>query len=91
MNNVQWYKTGREPDLTHDSVYWFYRTQSRRYDAGIPPVDHKYGPVADKIYLTVNLTAPAQLVGVLGARTSAVNLPAGQGLCAVSEGRFPPA
>lgn len=74
---IQWYKTGHEPPIAHDTVYWFYRTQSWRYNAPIPPVARKYGPVADKIYVTANLTAPARLVVRCGARTSAIDLPAG--------------
>lgn len=27
---IEWYKTGREPAITHDAVYWFYRTQPDR-------------------------------------------------------------
>jgi hypothetical protein len=80
---IRWYKTGREPAITHDTVYWFYRTQSWRFDAGVPPVQHKYGPVADEIYMTANLTAPAQLVVRCGAHASTVNLPAGSSDAAV--------
>jgi hypothetical protein len=74
---IDWYKTGHEPAITHDTVYWFYRTQSWRYNAGTPPVDHRYGPVADKIYITTNLTAPARLTVRLGAHISTISLPAG--------------
>jgi glucan endo-1,3-alpha-glucosidase len=80
---IQWYKTGREPAISHDRVYWFYRTQSGRYNAGVPPVEHKYGPVADEIYVTSNLTAPARLAVRCGERTSMVALPAGNSDAAV--------
>jgi hypothetical protein len=80
---IQWYKTGHEPAIANDAVYWFYRTQSYHYNAGIPPVKHRYGPVADDIYITANLTAPARLVVRCGARQSAVNLPAGSSDAAV--------
>lgn len=74
---IRWYKSGHEPAITHDTVYWFYRTQSWRYNAGVPAVDHHYGPVADRIYITANLIAPARLVVRCGARASAIRLPAG--------------
>jgi glucan endo-1,3-alpha-glucosidase len=74
---IQWYKTGQEPEITHDTVYWFYRTQPMAYDAGTPPVDYKFGPVADRIYVTTNLTAPADLQVDSGGRVSTLNLPAG--------------
>jgi glucan endo-1,3-alpha-glucosidase len=80
---IRWYKTGREPAITHDRVYWFYRTQSWRYNAGVPPVERKYGPVADEIYVTANLTAPARLTVRCGAHTSMVALPAGSSDAAV--------
>jgi glucan endo-1,3-alpha-glucosidase len=74
---IQWYKTGVEPAITHDEVYFFYRTQSMSADAGKPPVAQKYGPVADVIYITANLTQPADLRITTGAHTSLLHLPAG--------------
>ncbi len=44
-----------------DAVYYFYRAQPKSVDAGKPSVEHKYGPVADVVYITANLTAPAEL------------------------------
>ncbi len=74
---IEWYKTGREPAIRQDAVYWFYRTQSAGYDAGAPQVAHKYGPVADRVYVTANLTAPATLRVRIGEKTSSLELPAG--------------
>ena len=74
---IQWYKTGQQPALTKDAVYWFYRTQSTHYDAGTPPVAHKYGPVADVIYVTANLTAAATLRVHVGDAVTNVEVPAG--------------
>ncbi len=74
---IQWYKTGRQPVLTKDAVYWFYRTQSATYDAGTPPVAHRYGPVADQIYVTANLTAAATLRVRLGNAVTDLDVPAG--------------
>jgi glucan endo-1,3-alpha-glucosidase len=74
---IEWYKTGREPAITRDAVYYFYRTQPKSVDAGKPPVAHKYGPVADVVYITANLTAPAELRVTQGGETHVVKLPAG--------------
>jgi glucan endo-1,3-alpha-glucosidase len=74
---IQWYKTGKQPAITQDTLFWFYRTQSLNTDAAIPPVAHKYGPVADVIYLTANLTAPATLRVHSGGRISTIQLTAG--------------
>jgi hypothetical protein len=74
---IQWYKTGIEPAITHDAVYYFYRTQSKDADAGRPPVAHKYGAVADVLYITANLAAPAELRVTSGSQTSVVRLSAG--------------
>lgn len=74
---IQWYKTGIEPAITRDSVYYFYRTQLESTDVSIPPIAHKYGPIADESYITANLTAPAELRVMSGGRTSILHLPAG--------------
>jgi glucan endo-1,3-alpha-glucosidase len=74
---IQWYKTGVEPAITHDAIYYFYRTQLKDSDAGAPPVAHKFGPVADLLYITANLTAPAELRVITGGRTAVIPLPAG--------------
>jgi glucan endo-1,3-alpha-glucosidase len=34
---IQWYKTGSQPAITQDSVYWFYRTQSMNYNSANGP------------------------------------------------------
>ena len=74
---IQWYKTGTEPAITQDAVYYAYRTQSAGYDAGTPSVANKYGPVEDVIYLTSNLLAPATLTVTSGGQTATLNLPSG--------------
>ncbi len=74
---IQWYKTGVEPAIERDAVYFFYRTHSTTTDAGKPPVAHKYGPVADLLYITANLTAPADLCVTTGGGTAVLHLAAG--------------
>ena len=58
---IEWYKSGVEPAIKQDTIYYFYRTQPNSFDAGTPPVTRKYGPVADDLYITANLIAPADL------------------------------
>ena len=74
---IQWYKTGSEPAITQDAIYYFYRTQPMALDAGTPPVAHKFGPVADDVYITAILTAPADLQVATGGRTIVLHLPSG--------------
>ena len=74
---TRWYKTGVRPPIDRDQIYAFYRTQSKDTNAGKPPVAHQYGPVADVIYLTVLLRAPATLAVVSGTRITKLALPAG--------------
>jgi len=76
---IQWFKSGVEPQITRDSIYWFYRTQSMAFDAGKPAVSEikRYGPIADLIYVTANLTTSASLTVTSGERVSTVRLPAG--------------
>jgi glucan endo-1,3-alpha-glucosidase len=76
---IKWYKTGIQPTFSNDSVYWFYRTQSSSSNPGVPTVSAatNFGPVADVIYVTANLAAPAILKVTSGTHVSTFNLPAG--------------
>ncbi len=74
---IQWYKTGKQPPIAEDTIFWFYRTQSWKTDSVKPSVAHKYGPVADAIYITANLRAPATLIVRCGARSRSLDLKSG--------------
>ena len=76
---ISWYKTGVQPTINNDAIYWFYRTQSLNSNPGVPAVSAatNYGPVADVIYVTANLTAPGTLKVTSGSQVSTFNLPAG--------------
>jgi glucan endo-1,3-alpha-glucosidase len=74
---IQWYKTGVEPAIRHDAIYYFYRTQLKGADASSPPPAHKFGPVADLLYITANLTAPAELRVTTGGQIKILFLQAG--------------
>jgi glucan endo-1,3-alpha-glucosidase len=74
---VRAYKDGVPPAITKDEVFYFYRTQPLKVAARTPPVAHVYGPAADRIYVTANLTAPATLVVRSGDKSTTKELPAG--------------
>lgn len=74
---IEWYKTAKEPTIKEDAVYFFYRTQPKAFNAKRSSVLHKYGPVADSIYITANLTAAADLRVTTGGHTRLLHLSAG--------------
>jgi len=79
---ITWYKTGQEPPLTQDALYYFYRTHSTNAVASSTNSFPIYlwsnnGPVQDVIYTTVCLTNPAQLVISSGGTLTTNSLPAG--------------
>ena len=71
---ISWYKTGHEPAIRNDVVYWAYRSQIATQFAGSLNV---YGPVADVVYVTANLTSPAVLHVSCGGHTTSIPLPSG--------------
>ena len=71
---IAWYKTDQQPTLHNDTIYWAYRT--------VLSTDHQppiqlYGPVADTLYVTANLTAPADLTVAIGPIALTITLSAG--------------
>jgi len=77
---IAWYKTGVPPATNYDAVFYFYRTHSMNLGAGDTndvPVSWRLGDIADVIYDTVFLTAPAQLEINSGGNLSTNTLPAG--------------
>jgi glucan endo-1,3-alpha-glucosidase len=61
---IAWYKTGKEPAINQDVLFYFYRIHSTHavaLDTNDIPVAALAGDVADVIYNTVFLIAPAQL------------------------------
>lgn len=77
---IQWYKTGRKPAIASDSLFYAYRTHSykliAKMDNRTPPKIIE-GPIADNIYITTALTAPARLQVVSGGVTTQYDLSAG--------------
>ena len=75
---IQWYKTGTQPTISSDEIFWAYRTQPMSVNVGTPNIGAINGPEADDIYVTCNLTAPATLTVTQGGTTDAViSVPAG--------------
>ena len=79
---ITWYKTGQEPPINQDALYYFYRTH---YTNAVASDTKDYpiyfwpsnGPVQDVIYTTVCLTNAAQLVISSGGTLTTNSLPAG--------------
>ncbi len=77
---VQWYKTGKVPKITADSLFYAYRTHSQSLVAtndNRPPVGIGNGPIGDDIYVTTALTAPAKLRVESGSSSTEFDVPAG--------------
>lgn len=74
---IEWYKTGQQPIIHKDHIFWAYRTQLVTGQQKANPSIKLYGPVADVIYFTANLTSPAVLHVTIGDRSSSIALPAG--------------
>ena len=77
---IPWYKTGVEPPVNQDSIYYFYRTHSTNAVASNTndvPVSVYMGNVQDVIYTTTFLTSPAQLVVASGNTLTTNTVPAG--------------
>jgi len=73
---IEWYKTGRQPDIHENSVFWAYRTQSVNDNAasGIPALGTLNGPIADEIYVTANLAQAGTLTVTSGTLTTSFNM-----------------
>ncbi len=76
---IAWYKTGKEPEITRDGLFWFYRTHPRDATAtkDDKPVTQFHGDVEDVIYLTTMLTAPAEVLVRTGGKSVTREMPAG--------------
>jgi Glycosyl hydrolase family 71 len=80
---IQWYKSGVQPTLTKDALYYFYRTHSKNLVApgdtqnivNSPP--SQYGNVNDEVYVTTNIRSPATLRVTSGGVVTNYSVPAG--------------
>jgi glucan endo-1,3-alpha-glucosidase len=77
---ISWYKTGVPPATNQDALYYFYRTHSTNLIASATndiPITLFHGDVADVIYNTLFLTAPARLQVISGTNSANYSLGAG--------------
>jgi glucan endo-1,3-alpha-glucosidase len=77
---ITWYKTGQQPPITQDALFYFYRTHSTNAVAtstNDTPVTSFLGNVQDVIYTTVTLTTPGSLEIISGNSRTTNSLPAG--------------
>lgn len=77
---ISWYKSGVEPAISVDGLFYFYRIHSTNVVAGNTndiPVTVFLGHVQDGIYATTALMAPADLEVKSGNYTTNFSLPAG--------------
>lgn len=77
---ITWYKTGQQPPITQDSLFYFYRTHPTNAVASNTndiPVTIFNGAVQDVIYTTVFLTNSANLEILSGNTQTNYSLPAG--------------
>jgi hypothetical protein len=72
---IAWYKTGHQPAITHNAIYWAYRTQT--IDPSALASTKLYGPFANTVYVTANLPKPATLRVSFGKQVITKELPAG--------------
>jgi glucan endo-1,3-alpha-glucosidase len=77
---INWYKSGSQPAVTTDNVYFFYRTHPKDLAAANDPlgaVTWRYGDVNDEMHVTTILSAPAELRVITGTATKTYNVSAG--------------
>ncbi|WPJ96717.1 endo-1,3-alpha-glucanase family glycosylhydrolase [Coraliomargarita algicola] len=77
---IQWYKTGLQPEITEDTLFYSYRTSSHKLIAERdprPPVAFGNGPISDDIYMTTMLKTPAEVRIYSGEETMQYEVPAG--------------
>jgi glucan endo-1,3-alpha-glucosidase len=59
---IEWYKTGRKPEMKREGLFYFYRTHPREAEApGDKPVKDRHGPVEDVLYVTTLAASAAEL------------------------------
>ncbi|MBC8126929.1 MAG: hypothetical protein H8M99_07270 [Gloeobacteraceae cyanobacterium ES-bin-144] len=77
---ISWYKTGQNPSVLRDELFYFYRTHPRGAVATSTndvPVSNQTANTEDSLYLTMFLKAPTQLEVISGTTRTTNSLPAG--------------
>jgi formylglycine-generating enzyme required for sulfatase activity len=92
-----WYKSGVQPKITQDKLYFAYRNRSkhltkawdfqkkewRDITSGPGIIDQIHDDVSDNVYATTMLTAPAELTISIGDKKQTFQMPAGIGHAAL--------
>jgi glucan endo-1,3-alpha-glucosidase len=82
---IEWFKTGKPPAISEDNLFYFYRLHPARLPITVNPADETGGrgspqgadSLLDHLFVTMFLTAPAQLSLHSGATSKTYDLPAG--------------
>jgi glucan endo-1,3-alpha-glucosidase len=74
---IEWYKTGKQPAVRKDQIFWAYRTQMTIGHRNSGAAMSLYGPAEDAIYVTANLRSKAVLHVAIGNYSRTIALPAG--------------
>jgi hypothetical protein len=77
---IAWFKSGQPPVIGEDGLFYFYRSHPENCVAtnlSDTPVVGLHGDVADQIYVTTMLTAPAQVEIRSGSLFTTNQVPAG--------------
>ncbi len=80
---IDWYKSGIEPPIVKNTLYYFYRTHSKNAIAADSSVSWKIGPIADSIYITTLFKDSATLKIESGNLIHTYTIPPGR-----NHGRF---
>jgi glucan endo-1,3-alpha-glucosidase len=74
---IEWYKTGHQPVIRNDTVFWAYRSELAINQSQDKHLVTTHGPVASVIYLTANLISTGTLHVTIGGHTSSIALATG--------------
>ena len=74
---IEWYKTGSQPPVRQETLFWFCRTHPKDAVAEDKPVTGRHGPIEDVLYLTTMLKEPAELCVSTGGKEVKLGAPAG--------------
>jgi glucan endo-1,3-alpha-glucosidase len=80
---IQWYKTGKAPAITKDRLFYAYQLHPRSVQGIVKPGKTDRGrprgadQLADRVFATVLLTAPADLTLAIGEQSQTFALAAG--------------
>src|SRR3569833_2957384 len=74
---IQWYKTGVQPAINSDQIFWASHSQTTSTNAGTQTIGTVNGPYTNTIYITCNLAAAATLTVNSAGTITTLSVPAG--------------